>query len=310
MPFEQVETWNGRFPRWKAVRFEGTIVPPQALRQLGDNINGPSLIRVPDWLPGALGRYYLYFAHHSGDHIRLAFADELTGPWTLWRPGTLHLSQTPCPGHIASPDVHVDEDRREIRMYYHGYDPAPNPSRQVSLVARSKDGLHFESLPQVLGDSYFRVQPLAGSWLAMARGGRLYRAMDELGPFQSGPNPFASSGRPLRHVALRCEAGLLTVFHSRIGDAPEHIQVSHIPLTEDWTNWIASDPESLLWPEKKEEGAEFPVQPSVSGPAWGPVRQLRDPAYFREGEREYLLYSLAGECGIGLARLLPLDPAG
>ena len=32
----------------------------------GENINGPSLIRVPDWVANPLGRYYLYFAHHNG----------------------------------------------------------------------------------------------------------------------------------------------------------------------------------------------------------------------------------------------------
>ena len=32
---------------------------------IGINIQGPSLIRVPDWLPNPLGRYYLYF--HPAD---------------------------------------------------------------------------------------------------------------------------------------------------------------------------------------------------------------------------------------------------
>ena len=33
------------------------------------------------------------------------------------------------------------------------------------------------------------------------------------------------------------------------------------------------------------------------------VRQLRDPAIFRENGQTYLLYSVAGEQGIALARL-------
>ncbi|MEL6255301.1 MAG: hypothetical protein AAFR87_25050 [Bacteroidota bacterium] len=48
------------------------------------NINGPSLIRVPDWLPHPLGKYYLYFAHHKGPYIRLAYADSLSGPWKVY----------------------------------------------------------------------------------------------------------------------------------------------------------------------------------------------------------------------------------
>ena len=55
---------------------------------MGSNINGPSLIRVPDWLPNPLGKYYLYFAHHKGEYIRLAYADDLSGPWTTYEAGT------------------------------------------------------------------------------------------------------------------------------------------------------------------------------------------------------------------------------
>ena len=55
----------------------------------GANIEGPSLIRAPDWLPGRLGRYYLYFADHKGDYIRLAYANRLKGPWTVHAPGSL-----------------------------------------------------------------------------------------------------------------------------------------------------------------------------------------------------------------------------
>ena len=39
----------------------------------GNNINGPSLIRVPEWIPmnkraNISAQYYLYFAHHQGDY--------------------------------------------------------------------------------------------------------------------------------------------------------------------------------------------------------------------------------------------------
>lgn len=39
--------------------------------------------------------------------------------------------------------------------------------------------------------------------------------------------------------------------------------------------------------------------------ATGPVRQLRDPAILEEGTDRYLLYSVAGEQGIAIARLRP-----
>ncbi|MEE9374673.1 MAG: hypothetical protein V3V00_16580, partial [Saprospiraceae bacterium] len=58
------------------------------LRQEADqygynNINGPSLIRVPDWIEKPMGKYYLYFAHHKGKFLRLAVADNVAGPWQM-----------------------------------------------------------------------------------------------------------------------------------------------------------------------------------------------------------------------------------
>ena len=67
------------------------------------NINGPALIRVPDWIKQPLGTYYLYFAHHKGSHIRLAYADALTGPWTVRPGGALSLADSGFPTTL--PDV-------------------------------------------------------------------------------------------------------------------------------------------------------------------------------------------------------------
>ena len=55
----------------------------------GGNINGPSIIRVPDWIPIServhpSAQYYLYFGNHRGDDIRMAWSDSLTGNWTLF----------------------------------------------------------------------------------------------------------------------------------------------------------------------------------------------------------------------------------
>ena len=53
---------------------QNPIITPSLDPRMGQNINGPSLIRVPDWLPNRLGNYYLYFAHHQGQYIRLAYS--------------------------------------------------------------------------------------------------------------------------------------------------------------------------------------------------------------------------------------------
>src|SRR5881628_2729968 len=57
------------------------------------NLNFPSVIRAPDWLPNRLGNYYLYFSAHHGTYIRLAYADRVEGPWKTYEPGTLRLEQ-------------------------------------------------------------------------------------------------------------------------------------------------------------------------------------------------------------------------
>src|SRR6266542_5551583 len=90
-------------PRFKVVRFKDNPILHGKLKGLegapGRNINGPSLLRVPAWVENPLGKYYLYFAHHSGDYIRLAYADRLEGPWTVHEPGALHLKDAPGRGH-------------------------------------------------------------------------------------------------------------------------------------------------------------------------------------------------------------------
>ena len=82
------------------------IIEPQTDPSIGENIQGPSLIRVPDWIEQPLGRYYLYFADHKGVYIRLAYVDDLAGPWRVYAPGTLQLADSCFPGvppnHLAN----------------------------------------------------------------------------------------------------------------------------------------------------------------------------------------------------------------
>ncbi len=57
------------------------IVTSHLHPSIGVNIQGPSMIRVPDWIGTRLSAYYFYFADHKGSFIRLAYADHLVGPW-------------------------------------------------------------------------------------------------------------------------------------------------------------------------------------------------------------------------------------
>lgn len=293
------------------------IIQPQMLSGSdGENINGPSLIRVPDWVRDPLGKYYLYFAHHLGQYIRLAYADKLEGPWTVYAPGTLPIESTICDAlpdsewalykHLASPDVLVDEAARRIHMYFHCliYDSGPPESlksyRQVSLVATSSDGIHFDPQDVPLGNSYFRVFHWKGATYALGMPGTFYRSDNGLHDFVEGPTLFTAD---MRHSAVMVRRDKLFVFYSNVGDNPERILLSRIDLTPDWTTWQESDPIVVLEPEMEWEGASLPLEPSVRGAAMEPVRQLRDPAIFVEGCRTYMLYSVAGEQGIAIARI-------
>ncbi len=292
---------------------DGPIILPEMDARMGSNIQGPSLIRVPEWVQNPLGKYYLYFAEHRGEYIRLAYADSVAGPWTIHTPGTLTLEDshfpTTCPpcsvpvgsaapayAHIASPDVHVREDRQEIVMYIHGREPEV----QVTRVAVSKDGLNFEAYPEILGRPYFRVFEHGDYYYGLAMPGHLYRSRDGITDFEEGPRFFNDN---MRHSALLIRDNVLYVFWTQVGKAPEAIMVSAITMSGDWTQWTESETREVLRPEHSWEGADLPLTPSVRGDITVRANQLRDPAIFEENGEVYLLYSVAGESGIALARV-------
>lgn len=292
------------------------IISPEMDSCLGTNINGPSLIRVPDWLPKPLGRYYLYFAHHQGAFIRLAYADAVTGPWTIYAPGTLQLEQTSCHGHIASPDLHIDDENQRLIMYYHGpyltrdqvaaddlAQRHPITGGQRSFVATSTDGISFVSDHEVLGSSYFRVFHWQEETIALGMPGIFFRSADGFTNFEEGPTLWDES---MRHSALLQRENMMYVFYSERGAIPETINVATIELTPDWMAWSRSKASVVLAPERDYEGGHLALAPSQSGAIHDPVRQLRDPCIFEDEGRVYLLYAVAGEQGIGLAEVLGL----
>ena len=311
---------------------DGPIIGPDLHPSLGVNIQGPSLLRAPNWLPNRLGRYYLYFADHKGLYIRLAYADDLTGSWRVHESGSLRIEDSYFPPerpvipqaeldalveqrrasgsrvshdlaleltepHIASPDVHVDEDNQRIIMYFHGLE---GPGFQHSRVALSDDGVNFTTMPENIGRTYMRAFEHQGMTYAMAMPGQFYRSADGLTDFQEGPRLFVPN---MRHSALIVRDDTLYVFWTRVGDAPETILLSTIDVSGDWSTWRESPEVEVLRPEFDWEGADAPIEPSVRSTAYGQVNQLRDPAIYVEGDEVYLLYAVAGESGIAIARV-------
>jgi hypothetical protein len=213
----------------------------------GSNINGPSVISIPAWIPDAYkahptAKYYLYFAHHNGSFIRMAWAANIKGPWTIFNYGTnsgnawgelgnYSGKETPgngvldlavekdangnptwrikagndfyALGHIASPDVQIDEVNQRIIMFYHAPIGGVSTGGQQTFVAVSKYGLNFNA-PQdqqevdwgqgtravIPGHFYFRtfavkgkvVSPIDNSlidiqqWFAFSNRGVLYKS--------------------------------------------------------------------------------------------------------------------------------------
>jgi hypothetical protein len=280
--------------------------------------------------------YYMYFAHHQGSFIRLAYADAIGGPWKIYEPGVLHVRDSafyreqPDPPnspksfytHVASPDIYVDPTTKKILMWFHGW--WTNNERwpvgtvaaayawarergygQFTQVAESSDGIHFEIRKPVTRDSYLRVFRWQDSFYGLARLGRLARSSEAREEFELGPNPFRDTAHKerVRHVALLRRANSLHVFFSAIGDAPERILMSTIDLQGSWNTWKASPALEVLHPETDYECASLPIAASEVGDIEGRARQLRDPAVFEEDGRTWLFYSTCGEQGIAAAEL-------
>ena len=301
------------------------LVALDADPSIGDNINGPSLIRVPEWAAHPLGRYYLYFAHHAGKYIRMAYADAVEGPWHIHGPGTLQLRDSGFRwahhGHIASPDVHVEEARKQIVMFYHGGYVLRQPkhampvrtqegssvgfwmnwkvNHQVTRVAVSEDGLHFRKLPGWLGAPYWRRFAWNGRYYAIAMPGLFYESDDGLTNFRPLPVELFTSF--MRHAAVLVEGDQLRVFYTNVGDAPEQILCSIISLHADPGRWQIVDTQKVLEPATDYEGVDLPLEPSRRGLILGRAR--RDPCIFVDQDRRYLLYSAAGEYAIAGATL-------
>src|SRR3989344_884408 len=222
-----------------------------------DNINGPCCIEVPRWCKQRLGRFYLYFADHQGHHIKLAFSNQLHGPWSIYAGGVLNLSRfTDAYDHVASPDIYIDHENKRIRLYFHARSRM-KARQQWTFAAVSDDGINFDDLhDRPLAPFYLRVFRKHGYFYGMSKGGNLWRSEDGLSSFEKGHNPFRpelsdelwhNDPGSIRHVALNAIGDRLEVYYSRIGDAPERILSSRINISDpDWTHWRADTDKEII----------------------------------------------------------------
>jgi len=286
-----------------------------------NNMNGPSVIRIPQFIKDDIGldyKYQMFFAHHQGKSIRYAYSNFPVSGWTwldsivnlnntLYTKSSvlnecLKLEDTYCDGHIASPDVHVDATA--LRMYYHG----DMNGKQYSFFTTSVDGFDFhkrDKMKKPLGNFYFRVFDYKDKRYAIAKenndGGILYELdweTEEYIPvFNLLPN--------MRHCSVLIKNDLLYIFYTNIGDIIEHIRVATLELSDNVDNWTIINDIALLYPEKDWEGVDSPMCISQPGAIYGLVKQLRDPYIFEDTDgRLYLYYAAGGENSIGCVELL------
>lgn len=181
---------------------------------------------------------------------------------------------------------------------------------QFTRLAKSEDGLNFESLWEPVGLFYFKMFEYNGDIYGLAKinrgddqrksAQRVYKSEGGLTDFKPGPTILEEGSR---HSAINVKDDTAHIFYTRIGDAPERILYTTIDLSPPWTEWETSERESLLEPEYPWEGAHLPVVPSEAGAVTGSVNQLRDPAVFESDGSTYLFYTVAGESGIAVAEL-------
>lgn len=288
---------------------EPSLLPPGD----GGNINGPCCLEVPKWCKNRLGRFYLYFAHHRGSYIRLACSDALTHGWKNVPGGVLNLEKfNDAHDHIASPEIFVDEEQKEIRLYFHA--PSKTKKEQWTFLATSSDGLSFSEVVDVpLAPFYLRVFRFKEHFYGLSKGGNLWRSRNGRQEFEQGNNIFDKSlsneiwhnhKGSVRHVGILKKEECLLIFYSKIGDEPERIYCATVDLScDDWKLWQAGPQREVIRPEEKYEGAHLRLVESQAGTAHTPENALRDPYVFETSGHTYLFYSVQGECGIAVCKI-------
>ena len=270
----------------------------------GNNINGPSFIKVPEFVCNPLGKYYMYFGHHNGKYIRMAYSEEnIMGPYILFNEGkgVLSLENTPGHGHISSPDVVIDEKNKNFILYYHcPYKNKNGKSPQTTFIAHSKDGLHFESTNIKISFPYFRHFEYKNEIYGIAMNNFVGSIL-----YKHNNGVFIEYGKLLpksRHTCGLNYNEKVYIFYSTIGDCPEHIYVCEIDIIEQ-NNIIVKNKRTLVYPDFEFEHANLSPMPSKYGSEYEKINQLRDPYTYVENELIYLFHTVCGEKGIALCNI-------
>ncbi|MFB3902385.1 MAG: hypothetical protein ACE15E_02945 [Acidobacteriota bacterium] len=304
-------------PKDTFLRFSGNPLldgPKLGLRR----IMFPSVIRVPEWVKQPKGKFYMYYAEHSGTSIYVAAADRPEGPWKPLPDPVLTIDRTPFPDHISSPDVLVVPEQKRFYLYFHGaYLDLPEygyKREQPASVTISDDPLHFPASKVIIATpgvnfAYFRAFRRDGWFYAIGRQQRLFRSRDAV-HWEGGPYllswdrfgdltreyPLALSSKEITgrtiHAGLvvHPEDQTLDCYFSLKDETGVSLQKVRISTRGDWLGWAP---------------VEMPVRALTAGDPLDALPDgaayVRDPFVLAEEGRLYLYYVAGPEKYICLA---------
>ena len=111
-------------------------------KMVSDSINGPSCLRTPNFIKNPLGKYMLYFGHHTGEFIRIAYSDEIFTGWKFLNHRVNDVNEGKIfHDHVASPDIYVDDIENSIYMFFHSR--IKGSREQKTFLSKSNDGINF-----------------------------------------------------------------------------------------------------------------------------------------------------------------------
>ena len=137
----------------------GLIISPKLLAPAErESICNPCCIKVPDWKIKKLGKYYLYFADHRGKFIKMAYSNNISKDWKIYKKKILKVNQfKDAKHHIASPEIYLDKKRKIFYMLTHSYSKKIKKG-QWTYLSSSVNGITFNKVYNVpLAPFYLRI---------------------------------------------------------------------------------------------------------------------------------------------------------
>jgi len=264
-----------------AVRLtQNPLITVHSSPSLGDNVNGPSIIRVPSWISApARPLLHLLRPPQGPVHSPCLCRRESLGPWTIYEPGVVPVGDTAffrpqagsawrrcrsvlhargVTGDLRGPDAQT-AGAVDARMVDRGAAAGRRtlPARRAwgagraatassHSRAKSSDGLHFQVTRAdhqgQLSPRVFRSTAISTAWPASAS---LLRSKDPLGRVRRRSE--SVRGRPVRRSrpprrGRPAAAARCMSFSRASATRPRRVMLSTINLTGDWTTWKASAP--------------------------------------------------------------------